>query len=479
MKILLVGATSYVGRRLEKRLLDEKDVSLRLLVKDARQVGDETVKRTEILEGVLRDDEIIGKAVEGIDVVYYPIRLFGAAWEPEEFSRETVRKFRDICIAAGVKRLVYVGLRVAEHSSAERLGHVIETGNILSEYPEKIQTAWLRVGVPLGSGSVLFELLRNIVGKIPVILTSRWMDAKINYVDTDDVVEYLVRVKDLTVKENLVIDIGSEQMSFTEMLKDASRLMGLKRVFVPFPFATNHLSSMLLMLATPLSFRLSSVLIRALESGDIELPGAAAVNAERYFPAIAPMPFKNILRKAIHELENDLVMSRWVDSLEKISYVSSEEDIAQAVFRDVRRMDFGDLSPDKIFRSIKSIGGREGWFTFDLLWRLRGFLDKLAGGYGTTMGKRAGLDLRVGDMLDVWKVVDLEENRRLVLEAQMKVFGKAWLEFKIADHSLVQIAHHYPSGIIGRLYWYCMVPFHAVIFRDMIRSIIKQAREMP
>jgi uncharacterized protein YbjT (DUF2867 family) len=315
MKVLLVGATSYLGRRLKNRLLIEKDVGLRLLLRDARQVSNSTRESAEIIEGVIHDDEAVRKALEGIDVVYYPIRFFGSAWEPEEFDRETVERFRDICIEAGVKRLVYVGLRVKEHSSTELFRHVVETGKILSTSPQKIQTVWLRVGVLLGSGSVMFELLRNIVQKIPLIVSSKWMDSKINPVDTDDVVEYLAQVKDLTVKEDLVIDIGSEQMSFKEMLKEAAHLMGLRRVFIPFPFAANYLSSLLLMLATPLSFRMSSVLIRALESGDIELSGAADVTLQKYFPAIVPVPFKKALRKAIHELEHDLVISRWVDTL--------------------------------------------------------------------------------------------------------------------------------------------------------------------
>lgn len=478
MKVLLVGATSYVGRRLKNRLLDEKDVSLRLLLPDVRLMSSSTRERAEIILGNIHDDDAVRKAADGIDVAYYPIRFFGAAWEAEEFDRETVKRFRDICIQAGVKRLVYAGLRVAEHSSAGMLGHAAEAGKILSASPEKIQTVWLRAGVLLGAGSVMFELVRNIVQKIPLIVSARWMDAKMNFVETDELVEYLVQVKDLAAKGNLIIDIGLEQMSFREMLTEAAHVMGLRRAFIAFPFATNYLSSLLLMLATPLSFRLSSVLIGALESGDIELSRAADVTVRKYFPAVVWVTFNKALEKAIHEIESDRVMSRWVDSLEKISYVSSEEDIARAVFHDIRRMSFGDMSPDRIFRSIKSIGGRKGWFTFDFLWRIRGFLDKLAGGYGTTIGKRAGLDLRVGDMLDVWKVVDLEENRRLLLEAQMKVFGKAWLEFRIEGHTLIQTAHNYPYGILGRLYWYAMVPFHAVIFRDMIRSIIKQAGEM-
>jgi hypothetical protein len=389
-----------------------------------------------------------------------------------------VQIFRDVCIEAGVKKLVYVGLHVAECASTNLLRSVVETGRLLSACPEKMQTVWVRVGALLGSGSVLFELLRNVVQKIPIIISSRWMNVKINTVGVGDVVEYLAQVKDLEVKGNQIIDIGSEELSFKEMLKTTARVMGLRRVFIPLPFTAHRLSSFLLMLATPFSFRFSSPFIQALQSGDIQPPREGEGVAQHYFPGIIPLSFEKALEKAIDEIENDRVMSRWVDTLETMYSVSSEEDVARAVYQHVESMHFGDLAPYKIFRAVKSIGGRRGWFTFDFLWRIRGFMDKLAGGYGTAMGKRAMSDLRVGDMLDVWRVVDLKEDKRLLLEAKMKVLGKAWLEFKIEGNTLTLIAYHCPRGILGRLYWFSMLPFHFVIFRDMIRNIIKRAHEM-
>ena len=477
LKVLLAGATSYVGRRLKGRLLGDKNVSLRVLVRDARHVSESARGRAEIVEGDINDREVVKEALKAVDVVYYPIRLFGALWEPRGPDNAPARMFRDLCIEEGVKRLVYVGLHVADQPRVQLFRTMTETGKILGAHPEKLQTVWLRTGVLMGSGSVMFELLRNIVRKIPVIILSRWMQARMTPVSVDDLVEYLVRVKDLEVQGNLILDIGSEEISFQEMLKASARVMGLRRAFVPLPFTAHRLSSFLLMLATPFSFRLSSQLIKALQSGEIKPVSAVDSAAERYLPGVAALPFEKALEKAVEECENDQVQSRWVDTLEKVIHVSPEKDISRAVYTDVKSMSFGDLPPRKIFRAVKSIGGKEGWFTFDFLWRIRGFLDKLAGGYGTAMGKRTASDLRLGDMLDVWRVVDLREDRRLLLEAQMKVFGKAWLEFKIEGNTLTQIAYHCPNGILGRLYWYSMLPFHVVIFRDMIRSIIRQARD--
>lgn len=476
-KVLLADATSYVGRRLKVRLLEEKDVSLRLLVSDTRLVSDSSRGLAEVVEGDINDRDAVKEAVKGVDIVYYPSRFFCALSESRESDTASTEMFRDLCIEGGVKRLVYMGLHVAEEPTVELFRTADETGKILSAYPEKIQTVQLRPGVLLGSGSVMFELLRNIVQKIPFIISSRWMDAKMTLVCVDDVIEYLVQIKDLEVKENLVIDIGSEQISFKEMLEATARLMGRKRFFIPVPFAAQRLSSFLLMLATPFSFSLSYRLIQALQSERIKPACAGDASARRYFPGITPLPFEKAMEKAIGESEKDQVISRWVDTLENAINVSPEEDITRAVYTDVKSMSFGDVPPQRIFRAVKSIGGGKGWFTFDFLWRIRGFLDKLAGGYGTAMGKRAASDLRLGDMLDVWRVVDLQDDRRLLLEARMKVFGKAWLEFTIEGNTLTQTAYHYPEGILGRLYWYSMSPFHMVIFRDMIRSIIKQARE--
>jgi len=476
MKILLTDATGYLGRRLKNRLLGEENVRLRLFVRDARQLSDSTKQNVEIMEGDIHDRGTIRKAVDGIDVVYYPIRFLGALWE-SEFDSAFVQGFRDACIEAGVKRLVYVGLNIANNASIKFLRDVIHTGEILRARPDNIQTIWLRTGVLLGSGSVMFELLSNIVQKIPVIILSPWMKTKMSPVSVTDVIEYLIQTKDLEVNDSLIFDIGSEPITFKDMLKTATEVMGVRRMFIPLPFSARRLSSFLLALATPFSYSLASALIKALESCEIRPVSGENEVSKRYFPGITPMPFRNALEEAILEIEKDQLTSRWFDTLPKMFSVSLDQDITKAVYRDVKIMSIGDVPPYKIYNAIKSIGGRKGWFTFDFLWRIRGFLDKLAGGYGTAMGKRSNSDLRVGDMLDVWKVVDLTENRRLLLEAQMKVFGRAWLEFKIEEDKLIQTAYHYPKGLSGRLYWYSMVPFHAVIFRDMIRSIIKQADE--
>jgi hypothetical protein len=352
---------------------------------------------------------------------------------------------------------------------------MIGTGKVLSALPDKIRTIWLRAGFVIGSGSILFEVLRNLVQKAPVIFTPPWMGAKLVPVGIDDILEYLTQTRNLEGKENLIIDLGSETMNFRNMLKETVEVMGLKRVFIPLPFTAHRLFSFILILITPFSYNLSLLFIQILKSLSVLPADMKHDTAQQYFPGIFPLTFQRALERELNAIESDQVISRWTDSLVGISYDDPEDEISRAVYRDIRKMDFGSVPPGKIFRAVKSIGGKQGWFTFDILWKMRGFLDKLAGGFGTALGKRVESDLRIGDMLDVWKVVDLKENKRLLLEAQMKVAGKGWLEFNIEGTTLIQTAYHLPKGLLGRLYWYSMLPFHFFIFRDMIENIVKRA----
>ncbi len=476
MNVLVAGAKGYVGRRLAERLLEETDVRLRLLVDDARTVSGLEGSPAEILEGDLLDRRSFARAVRGCDVVYFPIRYFLTDRTISERALDITRQFRDVCIGEGVKRIVYVGTSEAQQRGDVLVSDADAIGEVLCGRPDRIQTIWFRAGALIGSGSATFEILRNLVQKFPLLPMPRWSEAAIDFLAVADLLEYLVQARTLSVPGNATIPIGSGPMRFQEMLRRTAEGMGLRRMIVRVPLTVPRFSAFLLALATPLSWGLASYCLRLLQSPD--RGEAAGDTAKRLFPGISPLTFEEAMKRSLEDLENEHVISRWSDSLAGISFKRSEEDLARAMFRDRKEMNIGDLPPRKIFRAVESIGGKRGWFTFDLLWRIRGLADKLVGGYGTSMGRRVESDLRIGDMLDVWKVVDLKEDERLLLEAQMKVFGKAWLEFRIDGDVLVQIAYHYPRGLLGRLYWYSMLPFHIFIFRDMIRTILDRARKM-
>jgi hypothetical protein len=201
-------------------------------------------------------------------------------------------------------------------------------------------------------------------------------------------------------------------------------------------------------------------------------------NAKKYFPDIIPISYEDAVSNAIKEIENDQVISRWNDNSNNIWEKDAQNEISKAVFIDRKEIDISDLNASKVYQSFISIGGTNGWFDFDFLWEIRGIIDKMIGGVGLKRGRRSQCDLRISDCLDFWKVVDLKENERLLLFAQMKLPGMAWLEFKIKDNKLIQSAYFYPKGLLGRLYWYLLVPLHYFVFNNMIKSIIKKAKSL-
>jgi len=478
IRVLLPGPTSYLGRRLMLKLLDVSEVRLRVLIVDRARLGDAAEAVPEIVEGDPRDAEVLRKATEGIDVAFYPVRFVGSDAEFEERRRVFPAMYRDACIRAGVQRIIFLGPYVREAAGNEPLKSMADIGGILSACPDRILTVWFRAGLILGSGSLLFEALRNLAQKLPVLPTPRWMEPEFTVIGVRDVLEYLLHAIHVPLDRSVEVEIGIEPRSFRDMLSETARVMGLRRVFLPIPVGGERLSPVVLMLLTPFSARLSALFLHILGTVGKTRGGMSTETARTLFPEVSPAPFHVAVARAIEAIEHEEVISRWTDSFGTVSRSNPDEEISRSVFRDVRRESFGKIPPQKIFRAVKSIGGEQGWFGFDLLWRIRGVMDKLAGGFGDSVGRRAESNLRVGDILDVWRVIDLRENRRLLLEAHMKVAGKAWLEFRIEGDTLVQTAYHYPKGLLGRLYWYSMLPFHAFIFPDMIRSIIRRAERM-
>lgn len=478
MNVLVAWPGSYIGRRLTRELLEHDDVHIRLLVKDARRVSEFRHHFLQVMEGDALNDEALRRATMEIDVAYFPVRFLGTDREFGKFSRAFAQRFRDACIEARVKRIVYLGVPGMGNTGNEFVDTTEDVGRILSSYPEKIQTVWLRAGFVIGSGSVLFEVLQNLVQKSPILIVPRWMETKVSFIGMADLLKYLVQAKDVDVRGPFVVDIGLQSMSVREMLLVTSQVMGLKRIFVSIPVEAHWLSSLVLMLMSPFSFALSSLFIRILQMAERAPIHTVQGNAPHYFQGISPTPFETAVEKAIDAIGRERVFSRWTDSLAGLSSAEGEQELSRSLFRDIKTKSFGDTPKHKIFLAVTSIGGRQGWFSFDILWRIRGLLDKLSGGFGASVGRRVESELRVGDLLDVWKVVDLQEDQRLLLEAHMKVFGRAWLEFRIEGDTLVQTAYHYPRGLMGRFYWYSMLPFHVFIFKDMIESIIQRARTL-
>jgi len=474
-KILITGATGYIGRRLNERLLQRSDLAIRLLVRNRKKVGYSVANKVEIVEGDTFNREALMQALQGIDVAYYLIHSMGSGKDFVERDRRSAENFRDASIEAGVKRLIYLGGLGVKETASKHLHSRIETGEILNCRPDRLQVIWFRAGAIIGAGSASFEIIRNLVQKLPVMITPRWVNTRTQPIAVDDVLSYLAAAITLDVQGNLVVDIGGEPMNFRGMMLNAAKVMGLKRILLPVPLLSPKLSSYWLILFTPIPYQMAAALVEGLKSETLVLND----HAMRYFGAIRPLPYNQAVQMALAEMEQDQVVSRWCDSSgDTVCDIMNQDDTHAAIFRDRRVIPLDGLPASRIFHSVLQIGGKGGWFSYDLLWRLRGLIDKLSGGYGLNRGRRAYGNLRVGDALDFWKVVDIKENQRLLLLAQMKLPGKAWLEFDIQPDQLVQTAHFLPRGLLGRLYWYSVLPLHNLVFGDLARQVVARAREM-
>lgn len=473
--ILVTGATGYIGRRLTDRLVKGNNFDVRILVRNRNKVQVAVANQVDIREGSTFDKGSLEAALHGVDTAFYLIHSMGAANDYRNLDRISAEAFRDACIAAGVRRIIYLGgLGVAE-SASEHLLSRIETGQILSEKDSEIETIWLRAGVIIGSGSASFEIIRNLCQKLPVMITPRWVRSRTQPIGIEDVLNYLESSITLAHQGNLMVDIGSENLSFQQMMQQAAEVMGLRRFLFPVPVLSPRLSSYWLILFTPIPYKLASALVEGLKSETL----LQNDNGARHYPHIKPTPFKQTVIDAINELEQNQVLSRWCDSSGKEACdIKDFDNPAGAILRDIRIVEFEqDVSQEEVFKSVCNLGGEKGWFRYNYLWQIRGMADKLIGGYGLSRGRRSNSDLRLGDALDFWKVVDIKPGKRLLLHAQMKVPGQAWLELDVQANQLVQTAHFLPKGVWGRLYWYALVPIHYFVFRNLSQNIVNRARE--
>lgn len=474
--VLITGATGYIGRRLKHRLLANGNYNIRLFVRNRMKVQVSVLDLVEVFEGTTFETDSLQNALTGVDTAFYLIHSMGTKEDYSDLDRKSAENFRTACIAAGVQRIIYLGGLGVKETASEHLLSRIETGEVLSAESDKIQTIWLRAGVIIGSGSASYEILRNLVQKLPIMITPRWVRTKTQPIGIEDVLSYLEDSITLQHEKDLVVDIGAERLSFQEMMRQAARASKLRRFLFPVPVLSPRLSSYWLILFTPVPYRLASALVEGLKSETV----LQNDNAKRYYPQISPLPFQEAVARSNKKIELNQVLSRWCDSSAGTACdIKDFDDPAGSVLRDVRVVPYanGENAAD-VFRSACEVGGPNGWFKYNVLWRLRGILDKITGGYGLNRGRREYRELRLGDAVDFWKVADLKEGKRLLLYAQMKLPGQGWLEFDCQPEQLVQTAHFIPHGVLGRLYWYSVLPFHYLVFTDLARTVVAASKKL-
>jgi len=472
MKVLLTGANGYIGRRLKKKLLQDASIELKIFVRNKKSLTQEVLDSCEVIEGDTLNKESLRAALKSVDVAYYLIHSLQNA-NYKELDKLSAQNFIQIATECGVKRVIYLGgLGVKNSQTSEHLLSRIETGEVLSS-SASVQTICIRAGVIIGSGSASFEIIRNLVEKLPLMLTPKWVNTYAQPIAVADVLRYLLSALTLEYDKNLIVDIGSKKMPYKEMMMQTAKALGLKRYLIPIPLLSITLSSYWLNLFTPVPFQIARALVEGLKSEVVIQNENAAI----YFPHITPMDYISAVQQAILEIEKKQVISRWSDADGQSWDKRHLNEISDAIFVDRKERDISDYDKHELFEVVCAIGGANGWFAYDFLWEIRGRFDKAIGGAGINRGRRDERTLRVGESLDFWRVADVVEDERLLLYAQMKLPGDGWLEFKIEENRLIQSAYFFPKGLLGRIYWYALIPLHYLVFTNMIESILDKCKK--
>lgn len=478
--ILVTGATGYIGGRLVPRLLTAGH-RVRVLVRDRRRLeGRPWLEQVDIAEGDALDPVSLAAALEGTSAAYYLIHGMQGGAGYVERDLVAARNFALEAEKAGLERILYLG-ELADPSAglSPYLHSRRETGTILKN--GRVPVTEFRAGMVIGSGSVLFEMVRYLAERQPAFICPKWWFTRAQPVAIRDVLSYLLAALETPASLGQTIEIGgASRLTYAEMLLGYARQRGLKRLLIPTPFHAPRLSAYWVHMVTPVHWRVVLPLIEGLHAESL-------VNddlARRLFPQVEPLDFDTAVRLALGRVESDDVETSWMDAM-----VVSQGDtrpvtltVSEGMMLETRRLAL-DLPPAPVFRAYTGLGGERGWLYLNWSWVIRGWADKLFGGVGLRRGRRHPDELRPGEALDFWRVESVEPERLLRLRAEMKVPGRAWLEFRSIPQAdgktlLTQTAYFAPRGVAGFLYWYSLYPIHGFIFSGMIRRIAERAQEL-
>jgi len=472
MRILVVGASGYIGGRLVP-LLRARGHDLVLMSRDARPLAARFPEAT-IVAADLLDPSTLPAALERIEVAYYLAHsMAGGERGFADRDRRSARNFAQAAARAGVSRIVYLGgLGDDSADLSHHLASRHETGAELAAHG--VPVTEFRAAVIIGSGSASFEILRHLTERLPLMITPRWVGTRCQPIGIADVLDYLVGALDHPEVTGVVEVGGPDMLSYGDMMRSYARLRGLRRLMIPVPLLTPRLSSYWVNLVSPVPAAIARPLIEGLRNEVVvRNPGPASAFA------IRPLPYVEALQEAIDRADRHDVESTWFDALAgsdraSLSSVTSGEGMIVE-----RRQRAIPATPAQVFAEVERMGGDAGWPYANLLWRLRGLADRVVGGVGMRLGRRDPERVRVGDALDFWRVEEVRRPTLLRLRAEMKVPGRAWLQYEVTPTEggsrLVQTAFFEPKGLPGLAYWYLLYPIHGMIFRGTIRVLAERA----
>ena len=481
-KILVTGASGYVGGRLVTALLaDGADV--RVFVRDANKAQSHSwANQVEIATGNASDFQSTKDALTGVHTAYYLLHSINLGPNFDEIESAMARNFAKAAQSCGVSQIVYLGGINNDEKTSKHLTSRANTGKELAT--TSVPVLELRAGIIIGSGSASFEMLRHLTHRLPVMTTPKWVSNKTHPIAIRDVLWYLRNCAKLEKPVGGVFDIGGpEVLTYADMMQKFAKLSGLrKRLIIKVPVLTPKLSSLWIGFVTPVPTSLARPLVGSLISEVVADP-------KKSIDKLIPKPAEGLIdvdgavKLALSNVSSNTVSTRWSDAtLPTAPWQKAQSDpewAGEMLLKD-KKVRTTDASIKSLWEAIEEIGGENGWYGSDFLWYLRGLLDRMIGGVGLRRGRRDPIHLRVGDSLDFWRVESLVPEQSLKLYAEMILPGKAWLEFRISklpngQSEVVQEASFSPRGLGGQLYWYAVLPFHVLVFPTMIRNLIRSA----
>jgi uncharacterized protein YbjT (DUF2867 family) len=471
--IMLTGATGYVGGRLLK-ILEQRGYRVRCMARRPDILTSRVSTSTQVVEGNVLDINSMQVALKGVRVAYYLIHSMSSEGSFEEIDRKAAHNFGEVAKAAGVERIIYLGgLGNDEDELSPHLRSRQEVGNILRK--SGIPLVEFRASIVIGSGSLSFQLIRSLVERLPIMITPKWVQVAAQPIAIEDLTEYLEAALYLPDSGSRVYEIGgADQVSYADIMRIYGSCRNIAVRMIPVPLLSPYISSLWLGLITPLYARIGRKLIQSIVHPTVVREKSALKDFN-----IKPMGVNAAIRRAIDKEDKEFSETRWSDSISSSGKMPSwlSKSFGSRLF-DSRTIKV-NLPPEVLFKPIQRIGGETGWYSWNWLWQLRGFFDLLVGGVGMRRG-RAHFDiLRVGDTLDFWRVEEYEPNHLLRLTAEMKLPGRAWLEFEVLGDDLSstirQTAIFDPVGLLGLVYWYALYPLHQLVFAGMLRGITDKA----
>lgn len=477
-KILLTGANGYIGKRILPILAENGD-QVYCVVRDPSRfkVPQAFSENVQVFKADLTNEKELAQLPKEIDYVFFLVHAMSGGGKFNETELKIAENFKQYLNQTTAKQCIYLGGIANDKNLSKHLKSRQEVEAILNQ--SEVPLTVLRAAIVIGSGSASFEIIRDLVEKLPVMITPKWVSNRCQPIAVKDVLAYLTGVIGKEETYGKVFDIGGpEILTYEEMMQGYAKKRDLKRYIIHVPVMTPKLSSYWLYFITSTSYPLAVSLVSSLKNEAVCEEG----NIDEILP-IEKTGYMEGLKLAFSKIEQNAVASSWTDAVSKNKYKKAFNEMIEipvhGCLKDYRSVTINTADADKVFENIWKIGGDTGWYYMNWAWRLRGTIDKLFGGVGIRRGRRSPVELQIGDALDFWRVILADKDaRRLLLYAEMKLPGEAWLEFRINPQEngkteVLQNATFRPLGVSGRLYWYALYPFHKMIFRGMLNKIVK------